>query len=40
MGINVSYYKLLAFVISAFFAGLAGSLLAHYLSFVSPDMLS
>lgn len=40
MGINVAYYKLLAFVISAFFAGLAGSLLAHYLSFVSPDMLS
>lgn len=40
MGINVTYYKLLAFVISAFFAGLAGSLLAHYLSFVSPDMLS
>jgi branched-chain amino acid transport system permease protein len=40
MGINVSYYKLMAFVISAFFAGLAGSLLAHYLSFVSPDMLS
>ena len=40
MGINVSYYKLLAFVLSAFFAGLAGSLLAHYLSFVSPDMLS
>ena len=40
MGINVSYYKLLAFVLSAFFAGLAGSLLAHSLSFVSPDMLS
>ena len=40
IGINVSYYKLMAFVLSAFFAGLAGSLLAHYLSFVSPDMLS
>jgi branched-chain amino acid transport system permease protein len=40
MGVNVTYYKLLAFVLSAFFAGLAGSLLAHYLSFVSPDMLS
>lgn len=40
MGINVSYYKLVAFVISAFFTGLAGSLLAHYMSFVSPDMLS
>ena len=40
MGINVAYYKLLAFVLGAFFAGLAGSLFAHYLSFVSPDMLS
>lgn len=40
MGINTAYYKLQAFVIGAFFAGLAGSLFAHYLSFVSPDMLS
>jgi branched-chain amino acid transport system permease protein len=40
MGVNMAYHKLLAFVISAFFTGLAGSLFAHYLSFVSPDMLS
>ena len=40
MGINPSYYKLLAFAIGAFFAGLAGSLFAHYMSFISPDMLS
>jgi branched-chain amino acid transport system permease protein len=40
MGVNVAYYKLLAFAVAAFFAGLAGSLFAHYLSFVSPDMLS
>ena len=40
MGVNIAYHKLLAFVISAFFTGLAGSLFAHYLSFVSPDMLS
>jgi len=40
MGINPSYYKLLAFVFGAFFAGLAGSLFAHYMSFISPDMLS
>lgn len=40
MGINTAYYKLLAFVLGAFFAGLAGSLFVHYLSFVSPDMLS
>jgi branched-chain amino acid transport system permease protein len=40
MGINIARHKILAFVLSAFFAGLAGSLFAHYLSFVSPDMLS
>ena len=40
MGINPSYYKLLAFAFGAFFAGLAGSLFAHYMSFISPDMLS
>ncbi len=40
MGVNIAYHKILAFVLSAFFAGLAGSLFAHYLSFVSPDMLS
>lgn len=40
MGINTAYYKLLAFALGAWFAGMAGSLFAHYLSFVSPDMLS
>ncbi|MBP2656722.1 MAG: branched-chain amino acid transporter permease [Firmicutes bacterium] len=40
MGINPAYYKLMAFVFGAFFAGLAGSLFAHYMSFISPDMLS
>lgn len=40
MGINIAYYKLLAFVLGAFFAGLCGSLFVHYLSFVSPDILS
>jgi branched-chain amino acid transport system permease protein len=30
----------MAFVFGAFFAGLAGSLFVHYMSFVSPDMLS
>ncbi len=29
MGVNVNYYKLLAFFIGCFFAGIAGSLLAH-----------
>jgi branched-chain amino acid transport system permease protein len=40
MGVSIAYHKLLAFTIAAFFAGLAGSLFAHYLSFVSPAMLS
>ena len=30
MGINVTFYKLLAFVVSAFFAGVAGVIYAHY----------
>ena len=35
-GIPVSYYKILAFVISAFFAGIAGSLYAHYMGMLVP----
>lgn len=30
MGINVTFYKLLVFIISAFFAGMAGVLYGHY----------
>ncbi|NLG80477.1 MAG: branched-chain amino acid ABC transporter permease [Firmicutes bacterium] len=30
MGVNTRYYKILAFALSAFFGGLAGSLIAHY----------
>lgn len=30
MGINVTYYKLFVFVISAFFAGVAGTLFGHF----------
>lgn len=30
MGINVTFYKLLAFIVSAFFAGVAGVIYAHY----------
>ncbi|MDO4618417.1 MAG: branched-chain amino acid ABC transporter permease [Clostridia bacterium] len=30
MGINVTFYKLLVFVIAAFFAGIAGVIYAHY----------
>jgi branched-chain amino acid transport system permease protein len=40
MGININYYKLLAFVLGAVFAGFAGSLFAHYTRFVSPEILT
>jgi len=36
MGINTFYYKVLSLAVSTFFAGLAGSFLAVYLSFVGP----
>lgn len=35
-GINTTYYKLLAFVLSAFIAGIAGGLYAHYISVLNP----
>lgn len=34
MGINLAYYKTLAFAISAFYAGVAGSLYAHMVRFI------
>ncbi len=37
MGINLFQYKLLAFAISSFFAGVAGALLSHHLTVISPD---
>ncbi len=37
MGIDSSRYKITAFALGAFFAGLAGSFYAVYISFVSPD---
>lgn len=37
MGINVGYYKMLAFFISCVFAGLAGSLHAHWRMSTVPD---
>lgn len=37
MGINVRYYKIMAFAISAFLTGLAGALYAHLVCFISPD---
>lgn len=37
LGIDVSRYKLLVFVLSAVYAGLAGALYAHYTTFISPQ---
>ncbi len=38
LGVNASAHILLAFVISAIFASVAGSLLVHQLAFVSPEV--
>jgi branched-chain amino acid transport system permease protein len=40
MGVNLFYYKLLAFFIGCFMAGIAGSLLAHWSVSISPDNFS
>lgn len=37
MGINVAKYKIMAFAISAFLAGLSGAFYAHMVGFISPD---
>lgn len=37
MGINLTYYRILAFGISSFYAGIAGALMAHYTGFVSAE---
>jgi len=37
MGVNLGWYKALAFTVSAIYAGLAGSLYAHFILFVSVD---
>jgi branched-chain amino acid transport system permease protein len=37
VGVDVTYYKILAFVVSAALAGFAGSLYAYFVGFVSPD---
>ena len=38
LGIDVARYKLIAFVIAAVYAALAGSLFAHTVGFVSPEV--
>lgn len=38
LGIDVARYKLVAFVIAAMFASAAGSLFAHFVGFISPEV--
>ncbi|NPV26795.1 MAG: branched-chain amino acid ABC transporter permease [Firmicutes bacterium] len=40
MGINTTRYKVMAFSIGAFFAGLAGGLYAHYFFLIQPSTFS
>jgi branched-chain amino acid transport system permease protein len=40
MGIDTTKFKVTAFVIGAFFAGIAGALYAHAVEFISPDGFS
>ena len=37
MGVNVVTYKLVAFMVSAFFAGIAGAFYAHEMRYISPE---
>jgi branched-chain amino acid transport system permease protein len=37
MGVNLTLYKTLAFAVSAFYAGIAGGLLAALVGFISPE---
>ncbi len=40
IGINTAKYKLIAFVVSTFFAGIAGGLYAYFLRFIQNDVFS
>ncbi|AZT90324.1 branched-chain amino acid ABC transporter permease [Caldicellulosiruptor changbaiensis] len=40
MGINTTLYKVLAFMIGAFFAGIAGSVYSGSFGFIQPDMFN
>jgi branched-chain amino acid transport system permease protein len=37
MGINTTKFKVTAFIIGAFFAGMAGCLYAHFLQYINPE---
>ena len=38
LGVDVAHYKCAAFVISAFYSAIAGALLAHFVSYISPEV--
>jgi branched-chain amino acid transport system permease protein len=40
MGVNIIYYKTLAFAVSAFYTGIAGGLYAFVLRFIEPELFS
>lgn len=40
VGVNTTYYKILAFIVSSFFAGLGGALTGHYMMYLRPDIFS
>ncbi len=40
MGINATRYKVTAFVAGAFFAGIAGGLYAHFVTYINPSQFS
>ncbi len=40
IGVNIAAYKLAVFTISAFFAGFAGALFAHFVRLVSPETMA
>lgn len=40
LGVNVAKYKLLAFVVSSFFTGIAGTLYAHYIQILTPEVMA
>ncbi|MCL5961881.1 MAG: branched-chain amino acid ABC transporter permease [Chloroflexi bacterium] len=39
MGVDVARYKMMAFLISVGYASIGGSMLAHYMRFLSPDVV-
>lgn len=40
VGVNLPLYKTLAFAISAFYAGIGGSLMGHLIGYISPESFS